>query len=73
MRQDISVMMHPICAIEWYILDHTSMARRYARWRIHYKSPYLVTATTGGGASSPAVYKFIVHEDLCQGLYRFSF
>jgi hypothetical protein len=39
MRQDISVLLHPTCAIGWYILGHKPMARRYARWRIHRKSP----------------------------------
>jgi hypothetical protein len=39
MRQDISVVLHPTCAIGWYILGHKPMARRYARWRIHRKSP----------------------------------
>lgn len=32
-------MLRPICAIGWYILRHKPMARRYARWRIHRKSP----------------------------------
>jgi hypothetical protein len=34
---------------------------------------FLVTATTGGGASSPVDLKFMAHEDLCQVLCRFSF
>jgi hypothetical protein len=32
-------MLHPAGAIGWYILGHKPMARRYARWRIHYQSP----------------------------------
>jgi hypothetical protein len=39
MRQDISVVLPSVRAIEWYILGHDPMARRYARWRIHRKSP----------------------------------
>ena len=39
MRQDISVLLHSVRAIGWYILGHDPMARRYARWRIHCKSP----------------------------------
>ena len=36
------------------------------------KVSFSVTATTGGGASSPVDHKFIAHEDLCQVLCRFS-
>jgi hypothetical protein len=34
---------------------------------------FLVTATTGDGASSPVDLKFTAREDLCQVLCRFSF
>lgn len=44
----------------------TLMARCCARWRIHRRPPYLVTATTGVGNFAPATTKCKTPDDRCQ-------
>jgi hypothetical protein len=38
-RQGRIYIQHSVRAIGWYMLAHDPMARHYARWRIHRKSP----------------------------------
>ena len=73
MRQDISVLLHPNLRHQVvHSRPHTDGAPLCP---VAYPSQlsFLVTATTGGGASSPVDPKFIAREDLCQVFCRFSF
>ena len=72
MRQDISVTLHPSCAIGWNNLRSQPDGAPLCPVAYPSHVSFLVTATTGGGASSPVELKFIALEDQCQGLCRFS-